>query len=58
MTLLQRLMNNQQKDEEDFKTRSMQHGQSLHYSQAQLMIIDPLNKFNNIGKSSYNFAQI
>ena len=58
MTLLQRLMNNQQKEEEDFKTRSMQHGQSLHYSQAQLMIIDPLNKFNNIGKSSYNFAHI
>ena len=26
--------------------------------QPQLMIIDPLNKFNNIGKSSYNFPMI
>lgn len=58
MTLLQKLMNNQQKEEDDFKARNLQHGQSLHFNQAQLMIIDPLNKFNNIGKSSYNFAQI
>lgn len=27
-------------------------------NQTQLIIVDPLNKFNNIGKSSYNFSMI
>lgn len=27
-------------------------------NQAQVVIVDPLNKFNNIGKSSYNFHMI
>ena len=29
-----------------------------HANNAQLLIVDPLNKLNNIGKSSYNFAMI
>ena len=32
--------------------------QAYHFNQPHLIIIDPLNKFNNIGKSSYNFAMI
>ena len=28
------------------------------FSQPSLIIVDPLNRFNNIGKSSYNFAMI
>lgn len=29
-----------------------------HANAAHLIIVDPLNKLNNIGKSSFNFAKI
>jgi hypothetical protein len=56
MALLQKLVNNQNQDDldDDPRGRSM----PIHFNQPQLIIADPLNKFNNIGKSSYNFAAI
>jgi hypothetical protein len=53
---LQKLLHNQQdEDSPEFKAN---RGASAYLNQAQLIIIDPLNKFNNIGKSSYNFAMV
>jgi len=56
VNLLQKLLHNQQDEESpEFKAN---RGASTYLNQAQLIIVDPLNKFNNIGKSSYNFAAV
>lgn len=56
MALLQKLVNNQNQDDLDDDPRG--RNMPIHFNQPQLIIADPLNKFNNIGKSSYNFAAI
>lgn len=46
----------EQKEGREVKQRKRQH--ISHMNSPQLLIIDPLNRMNNIGKSSYNFAMI
>ena len=50
------MFNNQNQDDLDDDTRG--GNMPIHFSQPNLIIVDPLNKFNNIGKSSYNFVAI
>mmetsp|Transcript_70 Transcript_70/g.138 ORF Transcript_70/g.138 Transcript_70/m.138 type:complete len:341 (+) Transcript_70:3-1025(+) len=45
-------------DEEYYEELLLNPSTQLQFAQPQLIIVDPLNKFNNIGKSSYNFAMI
>ena len=55
--LLQNLISGKPGEQaEDAKQRKRPH--PTHVNSPQLIIIDPLNRMNNIGKSSYNFVGI
>lgn len=56
VNLLSKLLNNQpDEDSPEFKAN---RGALSYLNQTQLIIVDPLNKFNNIGRSSYNFSVV